>query len=78
MANEIVAPLPGIFYRRPAPDKPEYVLEGDEVKPGDVIGLIEIMKTFYEVKAEESGVVDKFLVNNEDTVEAGQQLLALK
>lgn len=78
MSKAIISPLPGIFYRRPAPDKPEYVCDGDEVNPGDVVGLIEIMKTFYEVKAEEAGVVDTFLVNNEDVVNAGQEIVILK
>ena len=38
--KEIVSPLPGTFFRRPAPDKPAYKQEGDPVAPGDVIGLV--------------------------------------
>jgi hypothetical protein len=49
---QILSPLPGTFYRRPAPDKPPYKDEGDTVAVGDVIGLIEVMKSFHEVKAE--------------------------
>lgn len=78
MNKAIIAPLPGVFYRRPSPDQPEYVQEGDQVNPGDIVGLIEIMKTFYELKAEESGVVAGFLVNNEDIVDAGQEIALLK
>lgn len=78
MSKAIIAPLPGVFYRRPSPDQPEYVQEGDQVNPGDIVGLIEIMKTFYELKAEESGVVAGFLVNNEDIVDAGQEIALLK
>ncbi|MCM3768698.1 acetyl-CoA carboxylase [Neobacillus niacini] len=78
MSKAIIAPLPGVFYRRPSPDQPEYVREGDQVNPGDIVGLIEIMKTFYELKAEESGVVAGFLVNNEDIVDAGQEIALLK
>jgi biotin carboxyl carrier protein len=42
-----------------------------------VVGLVEIMKSFHEVKADQSGVVERFLVENEDTVEAGQDLAVL-
>lgn len=77
MSKQIVSPLPGTFYRRPAPDKPPYKQEGDAVAPGDVIGLIEVMKTFYEVKAEAAGKVAKFLVVDADEVQAGQPLVDL-
>ena len=73
----IKAPLPGTFYRQPDPTSDPFVTEGDEVKPGDVVGLVEIMKSFHEVKSEDSGVVERFLVENEDTVEAGQDLAIL-
>lgn len=36
------------------------------------------MKTFYEVKAEEGGIVDRFLVDNEEAVETGQDILTLR
>jgi acetyl-CoA carboxylase biotin carboxyl carrier protein len=79
MAGErtIKAPFPGIFYRRSDPDAEPYVSEGDPVAPGDVVGLVEVMKTFHEVKAEEQGVVERFLVDNEGEVDAGQDLVAL-
>jgi biotin carboxyl carrier protein len=73
----IKAPLPGTFYRRPDPGADPFVDEGDAVQAGDVIGLVEIMKNFHEVKAEEGGTVERFLVENEDTVEAGQDLAVL-
>jgi len=73
----IKAPLPGTFYRQSDPNSDPFVTEGDEVKPGDVVGLVEIMKSFHEVKSEDSGVVERFLVENEDTVEAGQDLAVL-
>lgn len=74
----IKSPYPGIFYRRSSPDADPYVSEGDRVEPGSVVGLVEIMKNFYEVKSEESGVVNGFLVRNEDLVEAGQDVIALR
>ena len=49
--KQIVSPLPGSFYRRPSPDDPPFKSEGDSVAADDVVGLIEVMKSFYEVKA---------------------------
>ena len=77
MAKQIVSPLPGTFYRKPAPDKPPYKKEGDSVAVGDVIGLIEVMKSFHEVKSEIAGKLASFLVENEDAVMAGQPLANL-
>ena len=73
----IKSPYPGTFYRRPSPEADPYVSEGDAVKPGDVVGLVEIMKNFHEVTSGEEGVVERFLVENEDLVEAGQDVVAL-
>jgi biotin carboxyl carrier protein len=73
----IKSPYPGTFYRRPSPDADPYVNEGDTVRPGDVVGLVEIMKNFHEVTSAEEGVVERFLVENEDLVEAGQDVIAL-
>ena len=44
------APQVGRFYHRAAPDRPAYVSEGQEVNPGDTLGLIEVMKTFFQVR----------------------------
>jgi biotin carboxyl carrier protein len=76
--QEIVAYLPGTYYRKPAPDKPPYKKEGDRVVPGDVIGLIEVMKSFHEVVSEVEGRIVRFLVENEAPVQAGQPLAELE
>ena len=75
MAKQILSPLPGTFYRKPAPDKPPYKSEGDTVAVGDVIGLVEVMKSFHEVKADTAGKIVKFAVDNEEPVMAGQPLV---
>ncbi|MGO4869843.1 MAG: acetyl-CoA carboxylase [Roseiarcus sp.] len=75
MPKEILSPLPGTFYRRPAPDKPPFKAVGDAVAVGDVIGLIEVMKTFIEVHADASGPILRFLADNEEPVMAGQPLV---
>jgi acetyl-CoA carboxylase biotin carboxyl carrier protein len=77
MATEIVSPLPGTFYRRAAPDQPPYKNDGDAVAEGEVIGLIEVMKSFHEVKATASGTIRAFLVENEDAVMSGQPIAEL-
>jgi biotin carboxyl carrier protein len=76
--KQILSPLPGTFYRRPSPDKPPYKEEGDPVALGDAVGLVEVMKTFYEVKADVAGMVARFLVGNEDAVQAGQALAEIE
>jgi len=76
--REIHSPLPGTFYRKPAPDQPPFAKEGDVVKVGDVVGLVEVMKMFNKVHAEVSGKVVRFAVENEAPVEAGQLLLVVE
>lgn len=77
MAEQIVSPLPGTFYRKPSPDEPNFKNDGDAVAVGDVIGLVEVMKTFNEVKADKAGTITSFLADNEEAVMAGQPLLDL-
>ena len=74
MAKQLLSPLPATFYRRPSPDKPAFKNEGDKVAVGDVIGLIEVMKSFNEVKADMAGKIVKFIAENEEPVMAGQPL----
>ena len=78
MAKQILSPLPGTFYRKPSPDKPAYKNDGDSVAEGDVIGLIEVMKSFNEVKADATGKIARFLAENEEPVMAGQPLAELE
>lgn len=73
----IKAQMPGVFYRRPAPEKPAYVDDGDRISEGQTIALIEVMKTFNAVKADESGTVAAFLVDDGDEVDVGQDIVRL-
>lgn len=75
---EILSPLPGTFYRRPAPDAPNYKQVGDSVAIDEVIGLVEVMKMFNEVRAEISGKVVRYTIDNEEPVEAGQVLMIIE
>jgi len=74
VAKTIQSPLPGTFYRKPAPDQPVFVEDGASVAVGDTIGLVEVMKTFHEVKAEAAGTNIRFHVENEAPVTAGAPL----
>ncbi len=69
--KQIVSPLPGVFYRRPTPDDPEFKKIGDQVAPDDVIGLVEVMKMFNQIKSDVEGTVVSFEVENEEDGEAG-------
>lgn len=73
----IKAQMPGVFYRRPAPEEPVYVADGDPISEGQTIALIEVMKTFNEVKSEQSGTVETFLVEDGDEVDIGQDIVRL-
>jgi len=76
--HEVISPLPGVFYRRSSPEAPPYKQEGDRVKSGDVIGLVEVMKQFTEIQADADGTVLRFLVENEAPVEPGEPLLLIE
>lgn len=78
MEPTIRSPLPGTFYRRPAPQADPYVSEGDTVELGDVVGLVEIMKTFHEIHSDAAGRIARFLVENSELVDAGQDIIALE
>jgi biotin carboxyl carrier protein len=76
--HEVLSPLPGIFYRRPAPEKAPYKEHGNQVADGDVIGLVEVMKQFTEIHADAGGKIVRFLVDDEAAVESGQPLLLIE
>jgi acetyl-CoA carboxylase biotin carboxyl carrier protein len=72
--KQILSPLPGTFYRKPAPDQPPYKSEGDLVAIGDTIGLIEVMKSFHEVASDAAGKIVTFAIGNEEPIMAGQPI----
>ena len=74
----VSTPMPGVFYRRPSPDADNFVEPGDSVIEGQTIGLIEIMKSFSELKATSDGVLKEFLVENEDEVSIAQEIAVIE
>ncbi len=68
----------GIFYRAPTPSSPPFVKEGDAVKAGQVLCMIEAMKVFNELKAEFPCTVLKVLLENGKPVRSGQDLFLVQ
>ena len=74
----ITSPMVGTFYRAPSPGAAPFIEVGDQVKKGQVIGIIEAMKLLNEVEADKDGVVKAFAAENGQPVEYGQPLVILE
>lgn len=74
----IKSPMIGTFYRKAAPDKPNFVEPGDEVTKGKVVCIIEAMKLFNEIESEVSGKIVKVLVDDASPVEYDQPLFLVE
>jgi acetyl-CoA carboxylase biotin carboxyl carrier protein len=74
----IKSPMIGTFYRSSSPDKPVFVNVGDEIKPGQVLCIVEAMKLFNEIEAEVSGRIVKVLVDNASPIEYDQPLFLVE
>jgi acetyl-CoA carboxylase biotin carboxyl carrier protein len=74
----IKSPMIGTFYRRPSPDKPNFVEVGDDVSVGKVVCIIEAMKLFNEIESEVSGKVVKILLQDASPVEYDQPLFLVE
>jgi acetyl-CoA carboxylase biotin carboxyl carrier protein len=73
----IEAPIMGVFYRSASPADPPFVEVGDSVEVGQVVGLIEAMKVFSEVKSESAGTVRAIPTTNRALVQPGDALMIL-
>jgi len=76
--KKILSPFVGTFYRKPSPDAAAYVSEGQSVKPGDTLCIIEAMKLMNEIEAEFSGKIVSILVENGQPVEFGEPLFIIE
>nr|MDP9180050.1 acetyl-CoA carboxylase biotin carboxyl carrier protein [Gemmatimonadota bacterium] len=70
----ITSPIVGTFYRSPSPDADPYVEEGDYVKKGQVLCIVEAMKLMNEIESEADGRITRILVESTKPVEYGQPL----
>ena len=75
LENIVKSPMVGVAYLSPDPSAPSYVKEGQHVKEGDTLLVIEAMKTFNEIKSPKSGVIQKIIVLNSQPVEFGDDLV---
>jgi acetyl-CoA carboxylase biotin carboxyl carrier protein len=73
----VTAPLTGIWYSAPSPGARPYMQEGDEVAVGQVVGLIEAMKLFNEIKSDVAGTVIRMLVETGTLVKRQQPLVEI-
>ncbi len=76
--KQVLSPFVGTFYRAPSPNAPEYVREGQNVKKGDVVCIIEAMKLMNEIECEWAGKIISILVENGQPVEFGEPLFVIE
>jgi len=76
--DAVTAPMVGTFYAAPAPGAKAFVEIGSEVKPGDVLCIIEAMKMMNQIESDKAGKVVSVLVKNGDPVEFGQTLFIIR
>jgi acetyl-CoA carboxylase biotin carboxyl carrier protein len=74
----VESPMVGTFYRAPSPNADPYVREGDVVKEGQIVCVIEAMKLMNEIEAKVGGRIAKILVENGHAVEYGQPLFLIE
>ncbi len=75
---KITSPLMGTFYKASAPGEKPLVEVGQKVKASDVVCVIESMKIFTELRADQGGTVIKILVDDEEAVMKNQELIEIE
>ena len=78
LENTVKAPMLGTLYHSPSPNSKPFIKIGSKVKTGDVIFIIEAMKTMNQVKSDKTGTVKKILVENAMPVEFDQDLIIVE
>ena len=78
LENTVKAPMLGTLYHSPSPNSKPFIKVGSKVKAGDVIFIIEAMKTMNQVKSDKTGTVKKILVENAMPVEFDQDLIIVE
>ncbi len=76
--NAVVAPLTGLFYGSPSPGAEPYLKVGSPVLVGQVIGLIEAMKLFNEIKSDRAGRVVRVFPEDGALVKAKDPLIEVE
>ena len=78
ISNAITSPMVGTIYLKPDPDSEPFVTEGDKVKKGDTLLIIEAMKTMNNIPADKDGVIKQVLVENEQPIQFGDPLVIIE
>lgn len=78
LSNAISSPMVGTIYLKPDPESEPFVNEGDKVKKGDTLLIIEAMKTMNNIPANKDGVIIKVLVENEQPIQFGDPLVIIE
>ena len=76
--HKVISPMVGTFYRAPSPGAAPFVEEGQSVKVGDTLCIIEAMKLLNQIEADKAGTVKAILVENGQPVEYGQPLFVIE
>ncbi|WP_133513130.1 acetyl-CoA carboxylase biotin carboxyl carrier protein [Candidatus Thiosymbion oneisti] len=76
--NLVCSPMVGTFYRTPAPGSEPFIREGEQVKAGDILCIIEAMKILNQIEAEKEGTVKRIMVENGQPVEYNQPLFVIE
>lgn len=76
--EEVKSPMVGTFYGAPSPDAAPYVKEGQEVKKGDVLCIIEAMKIMNKIEAEKAGKIVKIIAKDGESVQYDQPLFIIE
>jgi acetyl-CoA carboxylase biotin carboxyl carrier protein len=76
--KQVTSPFVGTFYRSPSPTAEPYAREGQSVKRGDVLCIVEAMKLMNEIEAEFAGKIVSILVENGQPVEFGEPLFVIE
>lgn len=74
----ITSPMVGTFYRAPDPSSPPFVEQGESIKKGQTLCIIEAMKLMNEIEADADGILEKIFIKSGKAVEYGQKLFAIK
>jgi acetyl-CoA carboxylase biotin carboxyl carrier protein len=74
----VKSPIVGTYYEAPSPGSPPFIKVGDEVAAGQVLCIVEAMKLMNEIESDVAGEVVKILVSNNQPIEYGQPLFAIR
>jgi len=75
---KVTSPIVGTAYLAPEPGSKKFIEEGQKIKKGQTIMIVEAMKTLNHVPSTQDGIVSKILVKDGESVEFGQPLISLK